>query len=133
MVKYRQNAFDACYKLALAYRQQKDDAKAIYFLERAIAVDPYDLQVHRILADTAFEKADYQRAIREYGILATLEVTDPVRAYTDLAQAYLFNGQKKQAKRAALFALEIAPTFGRAQKVLLDSLEPASTSKGSRP
>lgn len=129
LVKYRQNAFDACYKLALAYRQQKDDAKVIYFLERAIAVDPYDLKVHRILADTAFENADYQRAVREYGILAALEVTDPVRTYTDLARAYLLDGQKRQAKRAALLALEIAPTFERAQNVLLDSLEPTRISR----
>jgi tetratricopeptide (TPR) repeat protein len=132
LVKYRQNAFDACYKLALAYRQQKDDAKVIYFLERAIAVDPYDLDVHRILAGTALETADYQRAIREYKILAALEATDPVAAYTNLARAYLANGQKKQAKKAALFALEIAPTFERAQNVLLDSLEPQAF-QGDRP
>ena len=125
LVKYRQNEFDACYKLALAYRLQQDHTKVIYFLERAIAVNPYDLEVHRILAGTALEIADYHRAIREYSILTSLEVTDPAGAYANLARAYLSDGQKKQAKTAALAALEIAPTFERAQDVLLESLEPA--------
>jgi len=125
LVRYRQNDFDACYKLALAYRRQQNHAKVVYFLERAIAVNPYDLDVHRMLAATTFEKADYQRAIREYSILTALEVTDPAGAYASLGRAYLSNGQKKQAKTAALAALEIAPTFERAQTVLLESLEPA--------
>ena len=133
LVKYRQNAFDACYKLALAYRRQQNNAKVIYYLERAIAVDPYDLDVHRILAGAALEAADYRRAIREYKILAALDAADPVAAYTNLAQAYLSNGQNLQAKKAALLALEIAPTFERAQNLLLDSLESESLSLGNRP
>ncbi|MEJ2164891.1 MAG: tetratricopeptide repeat protein [Desulfobacterales bacterium] len=133
LAKYRKNAFDACYKLALAYRRQQDDAKVIYYLERAIAVDPYDLDVHRILAGTALAAADYRRAVREYKILAALDAADPVAAYTNLAQAYLSNGQNLQAKKAALAALEIAPTFERAQNLLLDSLESESISPGNRP
>jgi hypothetical protein len=61
--------------------------------------------------------------------LTALEVTDPVRIYTDLAQAYLAGGYKKEAKGAALSALEIAPTFERAQNILLDSLPPDPISR----
>jgi Tfp pilus assembly protein PilF len=56
-----------------------------------------------------------------------LEVTDPVGAYTDLAQAYLAGGNKKEAKSTALLALEIAPTFEQAQNILLDSLPPENS------
>ena len=129
LTRYQQHAFDACYRLAKAYLKRNENAKAIYFLERAIAVDPFQADVHRLLATTAYKAADYERAIREYKILTALEVTDPVRAYTDLAQAYLAGGYKKQAKRAALSALEIAPTFERAQNILLDSLPPESTTR----
>jgi tetratricopeptide (TPR) repeat protein len=124
LVKYRQHAFDACYRLAQAYRERDDYAKVVYFLERAVAVDPYQPDVHRILARAAFEKADHDRAIREYKILTALDDTDPVNAYTDLARAYLSGGKKEKAKDTALLALEIAPTFERAQNILLDSLEP---------
>jgi len=127
LARFQQHAFDACLRLAKAYLDRGYDAKAIYFLERAIAVDPYQPEVHRLLATTAFETADYERAIRGYKILTALEVTDPVRAYTDLAQAYLAGSNKKEAKNAALLALEIAPTFERAQNILLDSLPPETS------
>jgi lipopolysaccharide biosynthesis regulator YciM len=129
LAQYQQNAFDACYRLAKAYLDRKNDAKAIYYLERAIAVDPYQPDVHRLLATTAYKTADYERAIRGYKILTVLEVTDPVSAYTDLAQAYLAGGKKKEAKSSVMFALEIAPTFERAQNILLDSLAPEMISK----
>ncbi|MBW2430944.1 MAG: tetratricopeptide repeat protein, partial [Deltaproteobacteria bacterium] len=129
LTRYQQHAFDACYRLAKAYLDRHDDAKAIYFLERAIAVDPYQPDVHRLLATTAYKTADYERAIRGFKILTALEVTDPVGAYTDLAQAYLAGGHKKEAKSAVLFALEIAPTFERAQNILLDSLTLDSISR----
>jgi tetratricopeptide (TPR) repeat protein len=124
LVTYQQHAFDACYKLARAYHKRDDYAKAAYFLERALAVDPYHVDVHRILGGMAFERGDHEKAIREYKILVALEGSDPVRAYTDLAEAYLSCGKKREAKGAALSALEIAPTFERAQNILLASLEP---------
>jgi tetratricopeptide (TPR) repeat protein len=129
LARYQQHAFDACYRLAKAYLDRNNDAKAIYFLERAIAVDPYQPDVHRLLATVAYQTADYERAIRGFKILTALEVTDPVSAYTDLAQAYLAGGIKKEAKSAALSALEIAPTFERAQNILLDSLAPENISR----
>ncbi len=87
-------------------------------------MDPYQSDVYRLLATTAFKMADYERAIRGFKILTAMEVTDPVSAYTDLARAYLAGGNKKEAKRTALSALEIAPTFEPAQNILLDSLPP---------
>jgi len=122
LARYQQHAFDACLRLAKAYLDRNNDTKAIYFLERAIAVDPYPPDVHRLLATTAYKMADYERAIRGLKILTALENTDPVGAYTDLAQAYLAGGNTKEAKSTALLALEIAPTFEQAQNILLDSL-----------
>lgn len=122
LVRYQQHAFEACYRLAKAYLQRENSTKAIYYLERAVAVDPYQPDVHRLLANAAYQTADYERAIREYQILTALDAVDPVRAYTDLAQAYLAGGKAMEAKNTALLALEIAPTFKRAQTILLDSL-----------
>ncbi len=129
LVAVQQHAFEASYKLAQIYHEADDYTKASYFLERAIAVDPYDADVHRLLARMAFAKADFGKAIKAYKIVVALEVTDPVTAYTDLAEAYLFGGNKREAKAAALSALEIAPTFDRAQTILLDALEPEGSVK----
>jgi len=122
LARYQQQAFDTCYRLARAYLDRNNDTKAIYFLERAISVDPYQPDIHHLLAATAFKMADYERAVRGFKILTALEITDPVGAYTDLARAYLAGGNKREAKNTALSALEIAPTFEPAQNILLDSL-----------
>ena len=44
---------------------------------------------------------------------------DKAAAHFDLAQAYLMAGQPADAKREALSALEIAPSFEPAQELLL--------------
>ena len=39
--------------------------------------------------------------------------------FRSLAEAHLLNGEPAEARRQVLAALEIAPTFGRAQDLLL--------------
>jgi len=124
LVKVQQHAFNACFKLGQAAQARKDFDRAMYYFERAIAVDPYDLEVHRSLGAVSMQRSDYLKAIREYGVLLALDSTDPALANTDLADAFLRGGNKDQAKRYALAALEIAPMFERAQDILLDTLDP---------
>jgi Flp pilus assembly protein TadD len=123
LVKVQQHAFKTCVTLGEAAQSQKDTDRAVYYLERAIAVNPYDPKVHRSLAAVAMQSADFARAIREYGVLLALDKTDPALANTDLAEAFLLDGNKTHARRFALAALEIAPMFERAQDILLDALE----------
>jgi len=124
LVKVQQHAFKACFKLGQAAQARKDFDRAVYYFERAIAVNPYDLEVHRSLGAVSMQRSDYLKAIREYGVLLALDSTDPALANTDLADAFLRDGNKTQAKRYALAALEIAPMFERAQDILLDTLDP---------
>jgi hypothetical protein len=77
-----------------------------------------------MLADTALKHADYETAIREFEVLVVLEAADPAGAYTNLAEAFLLAGNREAAKQRALAALEIAPTYERAQNILLNALEP---------
>jgi Tfp pilus assembly protein PilF len=48
---------------------------------------------------------------------------DRVTALTDLGEAYLLAGNRAEAKRYTLEALEIAPSFDRAQDLLLKIVE----------
>ncbi len=70
------------------------------------------------------EQLDFATAIREYTVLLALDDTDPALANTNLAEALLLHGQKAEAKRYALAALEIAPMFERAQDILLSTVDP---------
>ena len=124
LVNVYQHAYNACIKLGRAAQVGNEFNLAVYYLERAIAVNPYDQDVHRLLGAVAMQRSDYTAAIREYGVLLALDETDPALANTDLAEAFLRDGDKVQAKRYALAALEIAPMFARAQDILLDTLNP---------
>ena len=55
-----------------------------------------------------------------------LKPTDRAAAHCDLGEAYLAMGKAADAKREALAALELAPTFERAQELLLKSIQSAS-------
>ena len=61
-------------------------------------------------------------AVTEFEVLMQLEISDPVEARTNLAEAYLRNGQIAEAKQNVLYALEQAPSFERAQQLLLESV-----------
>jgi len=124
LVNVQQHAYNACLKLGQAAQVRNEFNRAVYYLERAIAVNPYDQDVHRSLGAVAMQRSDYTTAIREYGVLLALDETDPALSNTELAEAFLRDGNKVQAKRYALAALEIAPMFERAQDILLDTLDP---------
>jgi Tfp pilus assembly protein PilF len=58
-------------------------------------------------------------ASREFRTVIALKPIDPAVAHTDLAESYLKAGKRDDAKRQTLAALEIAPTYERAQDLLL--------------
>ena len=108
--------------------EQENFERAAYYIDRALQVDPYESEAHALRALLADRTGDTGLALTEYEILLELEISDPVEARTRLAEAYLRNGQPEEAKQQVLRALETAPSFLRAQQVLLQSLDgnPAS-------
>jgi cellulose synthase operon protein C len=127
LVKYHQHDVDAPRLLAerLLAKETMEEAdyqQAEYYLQRVLAVDPYQLPVHREYAKLADQLGKHAISIREYEIITRLDTTDPVDAYTRLGAAYLHGGKPEAAKRNSLRALEIAPTYRPAQKILLEAL-----------
>lgn len=120
-----QHDFDSAMILAQAALADNEMERAEYYIGRAMEVDPYRAEVHRIKAEYADRIKDSTMAVTEYEVLVKLDIDDPVESHTDLAEAYLMNGQLPEAKRNVLKALEIAPSFLRAQQVLLQSVEGA--------
>ncbi|MGQ9425653.1 tetratricopeptide repeat protein [Gilvimarinus sp. F26214L] len=123
MSKYHQHDEETPLKLAKRAREQGRLDEAEYYLERALAVDPYQVAVHREYAQLADAQQNHEASIREYEIISQLDQTDPVSAYTRLAEAYLRGGRISDARQNSLYALEIAPTYRPAQKVLLEALQ----------
>ncbi len=94
------------------------DAGAV--LERLNYIYPMDLEAHQILGALYFEQKNAAGAIREFRAVTAHNPQDPARAHYDLARAYVLNHQKDQAQDELLAALEVAPGYRQAQKLLLE-------------
>ena len=123
MLEHQQHDFAAPLELAEHALQAGDLDQATYYVDRALAVNPYRPEIHRIGAQLASRLGDTGRTVQEYEVLLTLDQNDPVAARTDLARAYLDNRQRDEARKTVLRALETAPTYERAQQILLQAVE----------
>jgi tetratricopeptide (TPR) repeat protein len=88
-------------------------------LNRINDVYPNDEQLHRQLGDLWFEQGNYPGAIREYAAAVAMQPLDKASAHFNLARAYFAAGQTDKAQENVLQALEAAPDYRPAQKLLL--------------
>ena len=84
----------------------------------------HDEDLHRHLGDLWFAQANYPGAIREYTAVVALNPLDKAGAQFNLAQAYYASGQRDKAEESVLAALEAAPGYRPAQKLLLEIEHP---------
>jgi Tfp pilus assembly protein PilF len=96
-----------------------DPAKVTAVYGRIVAIDPFDAEAHTTLGRLAMQKADADAAAREFRVVLALGPVDEAAARTDLAESYFKGGKRTEAKKQTLAALEIAPTYERAQDLLL--------------
>jgi len=115
------NNIDAARQLADLLRQSAPDdlEKALPVYQRISAIDPFDASAHAALGRIAMKQNDPETASREFRAVIALNPVDRAAAYTDLAEAYYSSGKKADAKKQTLAALEIAPSYERAQELLL--------------
>ena len=76
----------------------------------------------------SYAQKHYDGAIREYNALVASNPVDKAGAEFDLAQAYFAAGQKDKAQDSVLAALETAPGYRPAQKLLLELQQPPAKS-----
>ena len=79
-----------------------------------------DEELHQRLGDLLYGLKQYDGAIREYVAVVASHPIDKAGAEFHLAQAYLAAGQKDKAQESVLAALEAAPGYRPAQKMLLE-------------
>jgi tetratricopeptide (TPR) repeat protein len=108
-----------------------DDAGLIAALERVIWVWPYEPGVHVKLAEAAARSGDPARALRERRVILALGPSDVLAARVELARAMLGAGDRAGARREVLSVLEQAPTYEKAQVLLLE-LRQATPDGGGR-
>ncbi len=97
------------------------DLEPVY--ARIAAIDPFDPEAHTNLGRFAMARQDFDTASREFRAVVALGPVDAAAAHTDLAESYLRGGKQTEARRTILAALEIAPSYERAQDLLLQLSE----------
>jgi tetratricopeptide (TPR) repeat protein len=91
-------------------------------VSRIVSLDPFDATAHSGWGRMALKKRDAVIATREFRAALQTGAADKAAAYCDLGESYLLAGQRAEAKKQALAALEIAPNFERAQELLLNAV-----------
>jgi tetratricopeptide (TPR) repeat protein len=116
-------SIDPARRLAVVADTLGNTAAARTAYERIVALDPSDAAAHTGLGRLAMQRAEHDLAIREFTAALALGPTDRAGAHCDLGESFLAGGRLADAKREALAALEIAPSFERAQELLLKSIQ----------
>ena len=94
------------------------DAEAA--LQRLNFIYPVDAELHERLGNLYMQTGDAKRAVPEFQALIAMHPIDVAGSHYDLAKAFQAAGQKDQAREEAVSALEAAPNFKPAQKLLLE-------------
>ena len=110
-------------KLAALLEPKGDAARTEDAYRRLVAADPFDSRGQTALGRLALRRKDAVAAQRAFRSALATKPPDQAAAHADLAEAYLMAGQTVEAKQQTLAALEIAPSFERAQELLLKIAE----------
>ncbi len=122
--EYWQNggyAPEAIWLLANKLYHRDRKTEAIDVLDSLNMVDPFDVELHSTLGDWLLEEGDYTLALTEYKVALAMEPHDKAAAFYRIANANYFLQQYDDARKNVLSALEIAPHYRPAQKLLLET------------
>ena len=113
---------EAARKLWTVAEAAGDERLMTLAVSRVVSLDPFDATAHSGWGRLALKRRDVDVALREFRAALQSGATDKAAAHCDLGESYLLAGKTADAKREALAALEIAPTFERAQELLLNAI-----------
>jgi len=107
-------------KTAKLLQESGNKPEAVAVLERLNFIYPMDSGAHQMLGTLLLDEGKAAGAVREFGAVAAYKPDDPAQAHYNLARAYHLAKQDEKAKDELLAALETAPGFRQAQKLLLE-------------
>ena len=106
-------------RLAMLLDERNETARASAAYRLVADLDPFDGGAQSRAGRFALEQRQADAAIRAFRSALAVDPIDRVGAHFDLGEAYFLAGRMDEAKAEALAALELAPSFERAQDLLL--------------
>ena len=124
-LEHDHRAIAAARRLAALAEEAGDDRRRRRAYGLIAEIDPFDAESHQALGRLAMAEGDTPTAVREFSIalVAGDGPIDRVAAHVDLAESQVAAGNLDAARRQVIAALEIAPTYERAQELLLHIVE----------
>jgi tetratricopeptide (TPR) repeat protein len=123
LLAHDHTAVDQARRLAALADKAGDEKASALAYHRIVELDPFDAEAHVGSGRLALKRRDAVIAAREFRAALLTGAPDQASAHCDLGESYLLAGDVAAAKKEALAALEIAPTFERAQELLLKVVE----------
>ena len=111
---------DTFKKLANLLKDAGRTDEAIRILEDGVQISIFDLWFHEELGNLYMERTRAKEAVREFQAVLTLKPPDLAGAHYNLASAYRSLADNGKARQQVLAALEVAPGYRPAQKLLLE-------------
>ena len=109
-------------RLAALADEDGDTASSRLAWSRVIEIDPFDATAHTRSGHAALAEGRLDAAEREFRAAIAAGPVNLGDAHCDLGELLFAQGRKDDARRQAIRALENAPTFERAQTLLLKSV-----------
>jgi len=114
---------EALWQLARLLYKADRKAEAIDVLYSINYVAPFDTELHTTLGDWMLEAGRVEQALNEYQVVLAMKPHDLADAHYRVARASHLLDRGDEARRHLLSALEIAPHYRPAQKLLLETTQ----------
>lgn len=126
---WRNGGYDPDTLKELGRRLRDDDRTddAIAVLKVSNLVDPFDRELHGMLGEWLLDAGQATEALQEFMVALALDPHDKAIAHYRLATAHDALGDKDEAQKQLLQALDIAPNFRPAQRLLLEMMQVGAT------
>ena len=119
LVKYDENNLKALKALTRLRLVLGDRAGALEAMRLSFYVSPFEYATHTQAGELSLDTKQYAQALAEFQITLALDPPNVAEANYNVANAYHLLGRQPEAKRAVLRALEAAPSYEKAQELLL--------------
>src|SRR5215471_10426148 len=118
-VRYDDNSLPTFKALAALRTRMGDRPGALEALRLSFYDSPFDYAMHSEAGRLSLDERQYARALVEFQVALALDPPNIAEANYNLASAYHLLGKELEAKHAVLRALEAAPSYEKAQELLL--------------
>jgi tetratricopeptide (TPR) repeat protein len=115
-----EEAYQRAFDLALQQNRQ-DVASAAY--QSLMCIYPANSELNVAMGEAWLKWNQPERAVAPLARATRISSADPAQSHYLLARAYFLSGKRELAKKAVLAALDVAPSFEKAQQLLLQIAE----------